>query len=41
MLHKNKTKRNTSSQLNTSTCLPNVDPSALTDSVFPVPAGPY
>ena len=30
-----------SSQLNTSTCRPNAWPSALTDSVLPVPAGPY
>ena len=31
----------TSSQLNTSTCRPKRPPRALTDSVFPVPAGPY
>ena len=30
-----------SSQLKTSTCRPNALPSALTDSVLPVPAGPY
>ena len=30
-----------SSQLNTSTCRPKALPSALTDSVLPVPAGPY
>jgi hypothetical protein len=29
-----------SSQLNTSTCLPMAPPSAFTDSVLPVPAGP-
>jgi hypothetical protein len=27
--------------LKTSTCLPNRPPRALTDSVLPVPAGPY
>jgi hypothetical protein len=31
----------TSSQLKTKTCRPNVEPKALTDSVLPVPAGPY
>lgn len=31
----------TSSQLKTRTCRPNSAPSALTDSVLPVPAGPY
>ena len=31
----------TSSQLNTNTWRPSRDPSALTDSVLPVPAGPY
>ena len=31
----------TSSQLKTSTCLPNRPPRALIDSVLPVPAGPY
>ena len=31
----------TSSQLKTRTCLPNRPPRAFTDSVFPVPAGPY
>lgn len=30
-----------SSQLNTKTYLPNAYPKAFTDSVFPVPAGPY
>ena len=30
-----------SSQLKTRTYLPKAYPSALTDSVFPVPAGPY
>ena len=30
-----------SSQLKTSTCRPKAPPSALTDSVLPVPAGPY
>jgi hypothetical protein len=31
----------TSSQLKTRTCRPSREPSALTDSVLPVPAGPY
>ncbi len=34
-------KSNSSSQLNTSTCRASACPSALTDSVLPVPAGPY
>jgi len=33
-------KSNPSSQLKTRTYLPNVYPSAFTDSVLPVPAGP-